>query len=43
MELFAYFVNLFFPQLLANYLISLTVSSGRRTIAKASRPWQGFS
>jgi hypothetical protein len=28
MELFAYFVNLYFPQLRANYLIWLTVSPG---------------
>ena len=42
MERFAHFVNLFFlllhrfrrPQLPANDLMSLTVSSGRRTIAK---------
>jgi hypothetical protein len=50
MKRFAYFVNPFFlprrrfrrPQLLANYLISLTVSSGRRTIANRRRDWQGF-
>ncbi|MDB5933134.1 MAG: hypothetical protein JWQ01_478 [Massilia sp.] len=50
MKHFAYFVNLFFllrrrfrrPQLPANYLISSTVSSGRRTIANDPQQDQAF-